>query len=370
MSLWWRSPLIWHGARLWLNLKGVKLSRKLPEGLVYPFERWGGGGRSTERGKSWPTLPVEEGSRTFRRQQKSPSRRVWPKEPNRPANWPPDWSQKVTKSLTRQYASICVNLWRFCLSNPSSSLNGPQSSRPTGWSSAGRESPGALMSGEGCSSQMSPRSSSSNRQIVKMIESGPVTKRKFPHLHSQASIENPGLGPYELRSTEWAACAALKANGEGSLLCWRDPREISAAYPQKNPRNWLDFAAQAFAWHVNGYFQQDGAPVHTSKVAIKWLENNFNSFWGKGVWPGNSPDLSPIENLWAIVQEELKKLPDRETLIKNVKTAWANISPDILDNLICCMPERIKKCIKVKGGYIGKWHGFLRFDNKLVWLRK
>ena len=44
-------------------------------------------------------------------------------------------------------------------------------------------------------------------------------------------------------------------------------------------------------------FQQDGAPAHTSKVAIKWLENNLNSFWGKGVWPGNSPDLSPIENL-------------------------------------------------------------------------
>ena len=74
-----------------------------------------------------------------------------------------------------------------------------------------------------------------------------------PHLHSQASIENPGLGPYEL-STEWAACSARKANGDGSLLCWRDPREISAAWPQKNPRNWLDFAAQAFAWHVNGYF--------------------------------------------------------------------------------------------------------------------
>ena len=68
-------------------------------------------------------------------------------------------------------------------------------------------------------------------------------------------------------------------------------------------------------------FQQDGAPAHTSKVAIKWLENHLNSFWGKGVWPGNSPDLSPIENLSAIVQGELKKLPDvtnRETLIKIV----------------------------------------------------
>ena len=30
-------------------------------------------------------------------------------------------------------------------------------------------------------------------------------------------------------------------------------------------------------------FQQDGAPAHTSKVAMKWLENNLNSFWGKGV---------------------------------------------------------------------------------------
>ena len=28
--------------------------------------------------------------------------------------------------------------------------------------------------------------------------------------------------------------------------------------------------------------------------------------------------------------------------------ALANISPDILDNLICGMPERIKKCFRVK----------------------
>ena len=44
-------------------------------------------------------------------------------------------------------------------------------------------------------------------------------------------------------------------------------------------------------------FQQDRAPAHTSKVAMKWLENNLNSFWGKGVWPGNTPDPSPIKNL-------------------------------------------------------------------------
>lgn len=44
-------------------------------------------------------------------------------------------------------------------------------------------------------------------------------------------------------------------------------------------------------------FQQDGAPAHHSKLAQEWLQTNLNSFWHKGTWPGNSPDLSPIENL-------------------------------------------------------------------------
>ena len=44
-------------------------------------------------------------------------------------------------------------------------------------------------------------------------------------------------------------------------------------------------------------FQQDGAPCHTSKMTLDWMQKHLNSYWGKGVWPGNSPDLSPIENL-------------------------------------------------------------------------
>lgn len=41
-------------------------------------------------------------------------------------------------------------------------------------------------------------------------------------------------------------------------------------------------------------FQQDSAPCHTAKICKEWFEN-------KGIdllpWPGNSPDLNPIENL-------------------------------------------------------------------------
>jgi transposase len=44
-------------------------------------------------------------------------------------------------------------------------------------------------------------------------------------------------------------------------------------------------------------YQQDGAPAHSSRLAMSWLENNVDSFWAKGTWPSNSPDLYPIENL-------------------------------------------------------------------------
>ncbi|KAI6649840.1 hypothetical protein LOD99_6390 [Oopsacas minuta] len=104
-------------------------------------------------------------------------------------------------------------------------------------------------------------------------------------------------------------------------------------------------------------FQQHGAPAHTAKRAQEWCNTNLVEFWHKSQWPGNSPDLNPIENLWSIVKQEIE-LMDTPTNIsmleKHIKQACSQILPETLENLVSGMPKRMKLCIKQKGGYIGK----------------
>ena len=65
----------------------------------------------------------------------------------------------------------------------------------------------------------------------------------------------------------------LEANGVHTFLCWCGD---------------------------NSLFQQDGAPCHTAVLTMRWFRD-------RGVlvlpnWPANSPDRSPIEQIWALMK--------------------------------------------------------------------
>lgn len=106
-------------------------------------------------------------------------------------------------------------------------------------------------------------------------------------------------------------------------------------------------------WFPNGncIFMQDGAPCHTAKSVKKFLNDNNILLLD---WPGNSPDLNPIENTWELLKREIskEKITNKTTLIEKIIFNW-NHNEKLKQNALNCihsMPRRVKAVIEAKGG--------------------
>ncbi|KAK4290146.1 hypothetical protein Pmani_002538 [Petrolisthes manimaculis] len=98
----------------------------------------------------------------------------------------------------------------------------------------------------------------------------------------------------------------------------------------------------------NGIFLHDGAPPHKCKNVNQWLrENNIPEI----EWPGNSPDLNPIENVWSLMKNELKG-KDTSTVIhlkETVLQLWRGIDSSYFEKIASSMPRRIQAVINAHG---------------------
>ena len=94
---------------------------------------------------------------------------------------------------------------------------------------------------------------------------------------------------------------------------------------------------------------QDGAPPHTANTTRNYLaQKNIEVL----DWPSNSPDLNPIENVWAYVQNSLTSALPRSAneLWESVRNAWAAVPVELLQKLYNSIPTRLDKIIECSGG--------------------
>ena len=111
---------------------------------------------------------------------------------------------------------------------------------------------------------------------------------------------------------------------------------------------------QLRAWfpNGNGIFMHDGAPCHRAKIITAFLRSkNIMTL----DWPGNSPDLNPIENVWGIIKRRISSqtTTTKQELISSIIQHWhrnATLS-NTLSKLIDSMPKRMQAVIDAKGGH-------------------
>lgn len=102
--------------------------------------------------------------------------------------------------------------------------------------------------------------------------------------------------------------------------------------------------------------QQDNDPTHKiAGEAIKdWNYKKVSSVKLMANWPPNSPDLSPIENLWSMVQARVNAQGcENFTCFKAaVEKELRNTPKEVLESLVMSMPKRMKKVIEAGGDRI------------------
>ena len=95
---------------------------------------------------------------------------------------------------------------------------------------------------------------------------------------------------------------------------------------------------------------QDGARAHTAKLS---LEKIMNSGIRVGTyWPGNSPDLNPIEHLWHRLQDSVFRTPrprNRKELIARVSEEWESITQEDIFKLTDSLGRPVLQCLDKKG---------------------
>lgn len=92
-------------------------------------------------------------------------------------------------------------------------------------------------------------------------------------------------------------------------------------------------------------FQQDGATPHFCKLTLDKLDVSGINYWKKGVHPGNSPDLSYIENFWGSMKQNIYRNGEPKSIKQlqtRVRKYFKNFLPAACKKYALSMPRRLE----------------------------
>jgi hypothetical protein len=103
---------------------------------------------------------------------------------------------------------------------------------------------------------------------------------------------------------------------------------------------------------------QDGDPSHSMRKAGLTREYKDAYNVQNLVHPAQSPDLNPIEGIWAIIKQRLRRrVFDSEEMKEALREEWDRITIEEIRDRIADMPRRCAELVRSKGGPIqgNKW---------------
>lgn len=159
--------------------------------------------------------------------------------------------------------------------------------------------------------------------------------------------------------SSWMIHGSISAIGKGPLVIFEKEwgSITGAVYREKvipwiyDFRNWMEHHPRI--GFMRSILMEDGASQHTAHAT-----RDLHRWNGviKMVWPANSPDLNPIENVWRLLKYRVgKRFPKTEAEVRQyIEEEWAKLSLEDFQKYISNMRERCQAVIDANGGHT-KW---------------
>lgn len=139
----------------------------------------------------------------------------------------------------------------------------------------------------------------------------------------------------------------FSSNGVGLLK--KIEGSMDAKLYQRSIVNDINVVGKCLVFPDNNFiFQQDLAPPHRALSTYKYFKSKNIDVLD---WPGNSPDVNPIENIWGYLKHAMQHVPckSKEQLWKAVQQHWYSLDRKYCQNLVESMAKRVKSVLNMKG---------------------